>query len=49
MNHPTVGRIIGGALVERDTSVSLQGLASVSLLLNNPDYATARGYRKRSQ
>ncbi len=43
VNHPTVGRIIGGALVERDTSVSLQGLASVSLLLNNPDYATARG------
>ena len=42
VNHPTVGRIVGGALIERDTSVKLQDLASVSLLLHNPDYATAR-------
>jgi flagellar P-ring protein precursor FlgI len=43
LNHPTVGRIVGGALIERDTAVSLRDVSSVSLLLNNPDYATARG------
>ncbi len=43
VNHPTVGRIVGGALVERDTAVSLKDVTSVSLLLQNPDYATARG------
>jgi flagellar P-ring protein FlgI len=43
VNHPTVGRIVGGALIERDTSVNLREVTSVSLLLHNPDYATARG------
>jgi len=43
VNHPTVGRIVGGALVERDTAVSLKDVTSISLLLHNPDYATARG------
>ncbi len=43
VNHPTVGRIVGGALIERDTSVSLRDLTTLSLLLDNPDYATARG------
>ncbi len=43
VNHPTVGRIVGGALVERDTAVSLKDVTTVSLLLQNPDYATARG------
>ncbi len=42
LNHPTVGRISGGALVERDTAVNLDDFKSVSLLLHNPDYATAR-------
>jgi flagellar P-ring protein precursor FlgI len=42
LNHPTVGRIVGGALIERDTAVKLRDVTSVSLLLNNPDYATAR-------
>src|SRR6266436_540054 len=42
VNHPTVGRISGGVLVERDTAVNLRDLTSVSLLLHNPDYATAR-------
>jgi flagellar P-ring protein precursor FlgI len=42
VNHPTVGRIAGGALVERETSVSLRDLTTVSLLLQNPDYSTAR-------
>jgi flagellar P-ring protein precursor FlgI len=43
VNHPTVGRIVGGALIERDTAVSLREITSVSLLLDNPDYSTARG------
>jgi flagellar P-ring protein precursor FlgI len=43
VNHPTVGRIVGGALIERDTSVSLRDVTTLSLLLRNPDYATARG------
>jgi len=43
VNHPTVGRIVGGALIERDTAVNLRDVTSVSLLLHNPDYATAQG------
>jgi len=42
VNHPTVGRIAGGVLVERDTAVNLRDVTTVSLLLHNPDYATAR-------
>ena len=43
VNHPTVGRIVGGALIERNTAVPLQDVSTVSLLLHNPDYSTARG------
>ena len=46
VNHPTVGRVTGGALVERDTAVSLRDVSTVSLLLLNPDYATARDTAK---
>ena len=42
VNHPTVGRIADGVLVERETSVKLADVTSVALLLQNPDYATAR-------
>jgi len=42
VNHPTVGRIAGGALVERDTAVSLRDVGTITLLLQNPDYSTAR-------
>lgn len=42
VNHPTVGRITGGVLVEREATVSLRDVAAVSLLLHNPDYSTAR-------
>jgi flagellar P-ring protein precursor FlgI len=41
LNHPTVGRVPGGALVERDSSLSLSGLEHVSLLLNDADFSTA--------
>jgi flagellar P-ring protein precursor FlgI len=42
VNHPTVGRIPYGALVERDTSVDLTQMASLSLLLREPDFDAAR-------
>jgi flagellar P-ring protein FlgI len=42
VNHPTVARIPNGVLIERGAAVNLQDLTSVSLLLQNPDYATAR-------
>jgi len=41
VNHPTVGRIPGGGLVERDTSVDLRRLPSLSLLLTEPNFSTA--------
>lgn len=43
VNHPTVGRIVSGALIERNSAVPLQDISAVSLLLHNPDYSTARG------
>jgi flagellar P-ring protein precursor FlgI len=42
VNHPTVGTIPGGAIVERETSVNLQTLDRVALLLREPDFVTAR-------
>jgi flagellar P-ring protein precursor FlgI len=42
VNHPTVGRIADGAIVERDVSVDLSHLTHVSLLLREPDFAVAR-------
>jgi flagellar P-ring protein precursor FlgI len=42
VNHPTVGRIPSGALVERDTSLNLSQMSSLSLLLNDPDFDSAR-------
>ena len=40
-NHPTAGRIPGGAIVERDVPTTLSDGKSINVLLNNPDYATA--------
>jgi flagellar P-ring protein precursor FlgI len=42
VNHPTVGRIPQGALVERDAAVDLGQMTAVSLLLRDPDFAAAR-------
>jgi flagellar P-ring protein precursor FlgI len=42
VNHPTSGRIPGGALVERDTSVDLAKLNKLSLLLRDYDFATSQ-------
>ncbi len=41
VNHPTVGRIPGGALVEHDSSLKLAGLDHLSLLLNDANFSTA--------
>ncbi len=41
VNHPTVGRIPSGALVERDTSVDLSKFESLSFLLRDPDFVAA--------
>jgi len=41
VNHPTVGRIPSGALVERDTSLDLRHLGRLSLLLNDSNFSTA--------
>ena len=38
----TVGAIPNGGIVERDTSVDLHDFKTVSLLLRNPDFTTAR-------
>ena len=41
VNHPTMGRIPAGAIVERDASVDLNRLPRLSLLLNEPNFSTA--------
>ena len=42
VNHPTVGRIPAGALVERDTAVDLTQFKGLSFLLRDPDFEVAR-------
>lgn len=42
VNHSTVGRIAGGAIVERDTAVDLSRMKTVSLMLREPDFSAAR-------
>jgi len=42
VNHPTVGRVPEGALVERDSSVDLGQIATLSFLLRDPDFQTAQ-------
>ncbi|MFW6146932.1 MAG: flagellar basal body P-ring protein FlgI [Thermodesulfobacteriota bacterium] len=40
-NHPTVGRIPGGATVEREIPLSLREKRSLTVILDNPDFTTA--------
>ncbi len=42
VNTPTVGMVSNGGIVERDTAVDLHDFKTVSLLLRNPDFTTAR-------
>lgn len=41
VNHPTAGRIPMGGMVERDSSLNLSQLKSLSLLLHDADFMTA--------
>lgn len=41
VNHPTVGRIPEGAIVERNAAIDLQRMRTVSLLLRNLDFTAA--------
>lgn len=40
-NHPTAGRIPGGALVEREVKIDLGSMESIALTLKNQDFTTA--------
>ncbi len=40
LNHPTVGRIPSGALIERDSSLDLTKLHAVSIVLNEASFTT---------
>ena len=42
VNHPTVGRIVEGAIVERETQVDLSQFHTVTLMLRNPDFTATR-------
>ncbi len=41
VNHPTVGRISAGAIVEREAAVDLTTFRTVSFLLRNPDFTAS--------
>lgn len=40
-NHPTVGKITGGAIVEREIPTELLRYGSLNLLMANPDFTSA--------
>lgn len=40
-NHPTVGRVANGAIVEREVEFDLADASSLDISLNNPDFTTA--------
>jgi flagellar P-ring protein precursor FlgI len=40
-NHPTVGNISAGALIEREVSVQFNSKDHVTLILNSPDFTTS--------
>ncbi|HUA01657.1 MAG TPA: flagellar basal body P-ring protein FlgI [Candidatus Aquilonibacter sp.] len=42
VNSPTTGIISDGGIIERDTSLNLDGVKTLSLLLRNPDFQTAQ-------
>jgi flagellar P-ring protein precursor FlgI len=42
VNHPTVGRVVEGAIVEREAQVDLSQFHTVSLVLRNPDFTATR-------
>jgi flagellar P-ring protein precursor FlgI len=42
VNHPTTGRIPGGAIVEREAQVDLSQFHTVSFVLRNPDFTATK-------
>jgi len=46
-NHPTVGRISKGALIEKEVSVSLDGRKEITLCLFNPDFTTSEKIKEQ--
>ena len=42
VNHPTVGRVVEGAIVEREAMVDLSQFHTVSLVLRNPDFTATK-------
>ena len=42
VNHPTVGRVPGGGIVERDLPLDLRKMPHVSLLLSEPNFSATR-------
>ncbi|MBU0986442.1 MAG: flagellar basal body P-ring protein FlgI [Proteobacteria bacterium] len=40
-NHPTVGRISGGATIEKEVSLSITDKKELTMILNNSDFNTA--------
>ncbi len=40
-NHPTVGRVPNGAIIEREITFSLNNRAQLKLILHNPDFTVA--------
>jgi flagellar P-ring protein FlgI len=40
-NHPTVGRISGGATIEREIPLTIMNKKELTIILNNPDFNTA--------
>lgn len=42
LNHPTTGRVPGGAMVERSVPLDLARLPNLSILLNDADFRTAQ-------
>jgi flagellar P-ring protein precursor FlgI len=40
-NHPTVGRIPNGVIIEREIPMSLNSLTEVKIILHNPDFTVA--------
>jgi flagellar P-ring protein precursor FlgI len=42
MNHPTTGRVPGGAIVERQVPFDLKQMQSVNIVLNDADFHTAQ-------
>jgi flagellar P-ring protein FlgI len=40
-NFPTVGRVVGGALIEKEIPLEFNAKTSIAVMLRNPDFTTA--------